>query len=56
MPFGICTKPSKDDVAKEISVIVEIPSKSYIEVVLCKDALGLECLDSVAKQLGLTQV
>lgn len=55
MPFGICTKPSKDDVAKEISVIVEIPSKSYIEVVLCKDALGLECLDSVAKQLGLTQ-
>lgn len=56
MPFGICTKPSKDELAKEISVRVEIPSQSYIEVALNKDALGLECLENVAKHLGLPQI
>lgn len=56
MPFGICTKPSKDELAKEISVRVEIPNQSYIEVALNKDALGLECLENVAKHLGLPQV
>lgn len=56
MPFGICTKPSKDDVTKEISVLVEIPDKSCIEVTLSRDALGLECLQSVARELGLDEV
>ncbi|KAJ7372882.1 Tyrosine-protein phosphatase non-receptor type 21 [Desmophyllum pertusum] len=56
MPFGICSKPSKDDLTKEISVLVEIPDKSCIEVTLSKDAIGLECLENVAKQLGLEEV
>ena len=56
MPFGICAKPSKDDLANEISVLVEIPNKTYVELVVSRDALGLECLENVAKQLGLTQV
>lgn len=56
MPFGICAKPSKDNLTKEISVLVEIPDKSCIEVTLSRDALGLECLESVAKELGLEEV
>lgn len=56
MPFGICTKPSKDDLTKEISLLVEIPDKSCIEVTLSRDALGLECLENVAKELGLEEV
>lgn len=56
MPFGICSKPSKDDLTKEISVLVEIPDKSCVEVTLSKDAIGLECLENVAKQLGLEEV
>lgn len=56
MPFGICAKPSKDDLTKEISVLVEIPDKSCIELTLSRDALGLECLESVARELGLEEV
>lgn len=56
MPFGICTKPSKDDLTKEISLLVEIPDKSCIEVSVSRDAIGLECLENVAKELGLEQV
>lgn len=56
MPFGICTRPSKDDLTKEISVLVEIPDKSCIEVTLSRDATGLECLENVAKELGLEEV
>ena len=56
MPFGICAKPSKDDLAKEFTIVVEIPNKSCVEVVISRDARGQECLENVAKQLGLTQV
>lgn len=56
MPFGICTKPLKDDLTKDISVLVEIPDKSCIEVTLSKDAIGLECLENVAKDVGLEEV
>jgi len=56
MPFGICAKRSKDDLTKEISALVEIPDKSCIEVTLSRDALGLECLESVARELGLEEV
>jgi len=56
MPFGICAKPSKDDLTEQISVLVEIPDKSCIEVSLSRDALGLECLESVARELGLEEV
>jgi len=56
MPFGICAKPSKDEIAKEISVLVEIPNKTFVDVVVSRDATGLECLENVAKQLGLQQV
>ena len=56
MPFGICAKPSKDDLTREISAVVEIPNKTFVELVVGKDALGLECLENVASQLGLTQV
>ena len=56
MPFGICAKASEDDLTKTISVHVEIPDKSCIEVTLSRDALGLECLESVASELGLEEV
>jgi len=56
MPFGICAKRSKDDLRKEISILVEIPDKSCIEVTLSGDAVGLECLESVARELGLEEV
>ena len=56
MPFGICTKPLKDDLTKDISVLVEIPDKSCIEVTLSKDAIGLECLENAAKDVGLEEV
>lgn len=55
MPFGICAKPSKDDLTREISAVVEIPNKTFVELVVRKDALGLECLENIASQLGLTQ-
>lgn len=56
MPFGICAKPSKDDLTSEISAVVEIPNKTFVELIVRKDALGLECLENIASQLGLTQV
>lgn len=56
MPFGICTKPLKDDLIKYLPILVETPDKSCIEVTLPKDAIGLECLESVTKELGLHEV
>lgn len=56
MPFGICTKPLKDDLIKYLPILVETPDKSCIEVTLSKDAIGLECLESVTKELGLHEV
>lgn len=56
MPFGICGKPSKDDLAKEIVAVVEIPGKTFVEVKLGKDASGFECMQKVAKQIGLVEV
>ena len=56
MPFGICTKPLKDDMTKDLLILVEIPDKSSIKVTLSKDATGLDCLESVTKELGLYEV
>lgn len=56
MPFGICAKPSKDDLMKEISAVVEIPGKTFVEVTVGRDALGLDCLEKIANQIGLTEV
>ncbi|PFX18121.1 Tyrosine-protein phosphatase non-receptor type 21 [Stylophora pistillata] len=56
MPFGICTKPLKDDLTKDLLILVEIPDKSSIKVTLSKDATGLDCLESVTKELGLYEV
>lgn len=56
MPFGICTKPLKDDLIKYLPILVETPDKSCIEVTLSKDAIGLECLESVTKELDLHEV
>lgn len=56
MPFGICAKPSKDDLMKEISAVVEVPGKTFVEVTVGRDALGLDCLEKIANEIGLTEV
>ncbi|KAK2551737.1 Tyrosine-protein phosphatase non-receptor type 21 [Acropora cervicornis] len=56
MPFGICGKPSKDYLAKEILAVVEIPGKTFVELKLGKDASGFECVRKIAKQIGLVEI
>lgn len=56
MLFGICIKFLKDDLIKYFLIFVEILDKFCIEVMLLKDVIGLECLESVMKEFGLYEV
>lgn len=47
MLFGICVKFLKDDLMKEIFVVVEIFGKIFVEVIVGRDVLGLDCLEKI---------
>lgn len=53
MPFGLC---GKQNVTEEIHASVELLDQSVLQVALSRDAKGLECLEKVTEQLGITEV